>query len=537
MKDSYYIKFIRKQSLLVAILWGFIFFIYCFAKVYGFAKAYPTLEAREKIAHLFSSSSGLNILTGPPNNIQTIAGYTVWSSYMFVILLGSIWAILLFSKYLRGEEQDGHIESILSGKTTLTRLTKLVHLGLMESIFVSYLIFSICLIGLGKMSIISLGVTSILFFSLSIYLAIILFGLIASLTSQLMTTKRQASSLGLVILFIFSVLKALGDTSASYKWLLDISPLGWFEKLSPLQEPKFVWLIPILISMVIIYSLTIWLAPKRDLGEGIINITPKSKSQLWSLKNIWVASFRLNKGQLYIWVSAVVGINFIYGLLAKLATNALNQSPKYLNAVHKISNSSNVTAVMTFASVVFFVDMIVVGFLLANYANNLKRDETSSLDVNFLMEPVSRIKLLSSKLIVATFGLILISLLSAVIFWLGSRIGGTDSLSLSKLYEASFNALFPSLFILGLVVFMYGLLPRIGNFIVYGIVIFSVIIGFIGTDLKLNHILRDFSIFTHVNLAPATSPDWHKNILILVISGFLVIFGALLYKRRDLIND
>jgi hypothetical protein len=45
-----------------------------------------------------------------------VAGYTVWKSFMFLIVVGSAWGLLTGTKLLRGEEDAGRWELLLAGR-------------------------------------------------------------------------------------------------------------------------------------------------------------------------------------------------------------------------------------------------------------------------------------------------------------------------------------------------------------------------------------------------------------------------------------
>jgi ABC-2 type transport system permease protein len=75
----------------------------------------PLLKVR--VAALFGSNTGLAALNGPARQIQTVADYTVWKSFMFLIVVGSAWGLLTGTK-LRGEEDAGRWELLLAGQTT-----------------------------------------------------------------------------------------------------------------------------------------------------------------------------------------------------------------------------------------------------------------------------------------------------------------------------------------------------------------------------------------------------------------------------------
>jgi putative exporter of polyketide antibiotics len=56
----------------------------------------------------------------------------------------------------------------------------------------------------------------------------------------------------------------------------------------------------------------------------------------------------------------------------------------------------------------------------------------------------------------------------------------------------------------------------------------------LASGLNLNHWLLDTSVLHQVVLAPAVSPKWSVDLIILIISIGLGLIGAVAFNRRDL---
>ena len=100
---------------------GYIFGATVASSAWGYASAYQTPAQRDRLAALFGSNTGLAAINGPAREIQTVAGYTVWKSFMFLIIVGAVWGLLTGTRLLRGEEDTGRWELLLAGQTTRRR--------------------------------------------------------------------------------------------------------------------------------------------------------------------------------------------------------------------------------------------------------------------------------------------------------------------------------------------------------------------------------------------------------------------------------
>ncbi len=107
-----------RKALRSGALWGLVFGIYVASQVQAYVSAYKTQAERNALAKSFTSSGGLNALVGPVHQLNTVAGYTEWKSVGILTVLGAIWALLLSTKLLRGEEDAGRWELLLAGQTT-----------------------------------------------------------------------------------------------------------------------------------------------------------------------------------------------------------------------------------------------------------------------------------------------------------------------------------------------------------------------------------------------------------------------------------
>jgi ABC-2 type transport system permease protein len=107
-----------RKALRSGLVWGCVFGAYVVANALTYASAYKTQASRDALAKSFTTAGGLNALIGPVHQINTVAGYTAWKSVGILSVLGAIWALLLATKVMRGEEDAGRWELLLSGQTT-----------------------------------------------------------------------------------------------------------------------------------------------------------------------------------------------------------------------------------------------------------------------------------------------------------------------------------------------------------------------------------------------------------------------------------
>ncbi len=528
-------NFIFKQSFVTSIIWGIILGLYVFSKVFGYVKAYPTYLQRVNLAHTLSSNSAINVLTGPAYNIQTVAGYFIWSSYMIILFGAIIYAILLTAKQLTDNEHLGRFDLVLGGEINLFNLIKAVLIGLFKSFFVFFVVLSLGLIFMGLNSEVNLSIIDMLQISFITLLGVVLFSLLTSLVGQFLVSRKDVLKISIGIFGLFYVIKAIGDIS-SYKWLLDVDPLGWFEKLSPLNNLDLVWFLPIFILLIILGLMTFYFAKKRELGSPVFQINRVYKSRLLFFKNFYLGLFKFKFPLILIWSFILFSLNLIYGIIGKSALNIINSSGKYHKIITKLV-SINSSVIGLYVSVIYFISMLYLVFFVANFVNKSRVDEVGGEDLNYLVGKISRFKLIFSKVIIQIIGLLILSVVIDLGMYLGLRIVKLDQISFKTLLIYGLNAVVPSIFMVGIGTFLIGIIPRYSSWILYGFVGISVLGGLVIDGLKLNHYLADLSIFSHVNLKTLSSFDYKTNIIIYLISLALILIGIIFYKKRDLISS
>src|SRR4051812_47157633 len=113
-----------------ALIWGGTFALLVVSSVTGYSSAYPKVADRLQLQASLGNNAGVRALFGQASNLDTVGGFTAWRSTVLVTLVGGVWALLLATKALRGEEDEGRMEVLLSGPLTHLRGTAAILTGL-----------------------------------------------------------------------------------------------------------------------------------------------------------------------------------------------------------------------------------------------------------------------------------------------------------------------------------------------------------------------------------------------------------------------
>lgn len=525
-------RFVARRTMRGAALWALAFGAVVASKSVGYATAYSTAAERTGLAASFGNNIGLNALLGFPNQIDTLAGFAVWNTLGVMVIIGAIWAFLLATRTFRGEEDAGRFELLLSGQTTGRQAAANTLLGLGCSLLVLYLFTAITFIIIGSLHAVNFDVTAALFFALAAVSAAAIFMTFGAVASQLMPTRTRAAGLSAGIFGASFLVRAMADTTSAH-WLLNLTPLGWIEKLQPLYGSQPIWLVPIGTMVLLLSVLTIWLAGRRDLGDSIIADKDTAEPHTALLNRPLTLAIRLTRAASISWLFGIGFIAVFFGLLTKSVQQAFTDSLTAQHAISRLAHAAQAFGATTFLGIVFFFVMTLTMVCVASAVSAMREDEATGYLDNLLVRPVSRVRWLTGRLTLIIGVIILAGLISSAGVWLtvfNQHLGLTGL----ELLRAGSNAMIPGLLLLGIGIGVFGCLPRLTSLITYSAIAWSFLIQMLSSGINLNHWLLDTSILHHVALAPAAAPNWHTNSILLTIGVLCCLIGLASLNRRDL---
>jgi ABC-2 type transport system permease protein len=527
-------RFVARRSRRGAVLWGLTFGIYVASKTIGFAALSPA--ARAKVAAPFSNSVGLNVFLGRPEHINTMAGYTTWIAVSILMIIGSIWAFLLATRSLRGEESSGRFELLLAGRNSLAKATAGVLGGLAASLILLYVITAVCFIAIGHYHAVGFGVQAALYLALTGVAGAAEFMAFGAFASQLMPTRSRAASLAAGFFGFCFLLKALAD-STSAVWVNNITPLGWIEKMQPLVGSRPLWLLPIIGFIAVFAGASILMAGRRDLGDSTFADKDTAKPKTRMLHSPLGLSLRITRVSNVSWLLGIGLMALFYGVITKAAAQALNNiSGKADKEITKLLQVTQHAGAILYLAIVFLFIMVVIMAYAANAAGSMREDEAEGYLDSLFVRPISRMRWLSGRVVIAIIVIILAGVIGALATWLGvasQHVG----VSFHTLLLSGINTIGPALFILGIGILALGIVPRLTTFIAYGVIAWSFLIQLLSSGTTFNHWLLDTSVLQHVSLAPAASPNWTEAAILSGLGLIAALIGAAFFRKRDLQTD
>jgi ABC-2 type transport system permease protein len=510
-------------------VWGYIIGIVVASSAISYTRIYSTQADRDALAKAFGSNNATAALFGPAPDLQTVAGFTVFKSLMTVMVLGALWGLLTSTRLLRGEEDAGRWELLLTGQSTRRTATAQALGGLGVGLATLWLIAAAITVLTGRISSVGFSVGASLYFSVAQVATALMFLAVGALTSQLAATRREAMTLGGWFLGYSYVVRMVADAGVGLHGLIWASPLGWVEQMQPLTSPNPIALVPIVGFTAGTSALALHLSGRRDVGGSMLRDRTHARPRLWLLSGQLSLSVRLLRPVVVGWLVALAATGLVLGLIAKQAGGTVSGSAEQVFA----RLGAPGTSAQSFLGVSFLIVAILVGFMAAGQTTAARTEEAEGRAENIVIQPVSRTAWLGGRVAIAVVVLVLGGVVAGLCTWVGVVLEG-GGVSFTTLVEAGINVVPAAICLLGIGLLAIGAWPRKTSYVVYGYLGWSLLIELVGGFGSGSRWLLDTSLYHQMAAAPAVDPNWAVNGVMIGIGATAALIGIASFRRRDL---
>ncbi len=498
----------------------------------AYVAAYPDAAARHDLVAAFAGNPMLSILYGDPSYALTPAGYIVFRCLNVLLFAAALWSLLTVTRLLRGQEDAGRWELLLSGQITSAQAVWSTLRGWLVGLAAAWAICTAAVATVGHSEDIGVSVQASAYFALVVMAMGLLFASIGALTSQLASSRRRAVVYGMIPLGIFFILRSTAHVAPDLRWVKNFSPFGWLEHANPIMGSRPLWLLPILGLALLCSGTAVWIAARRDLGESSIAEKATKRSSFRLLGSPLSATFRLQRSVLLGWLLTALGITGITAGVVNTAVKSVKDSSGLSDTLTAISGS-DASLALTFISFTTLLAAIVLLFMLAQSMSSIRTEEFSSYLDNFLVRPVSRIHWLAGRVILVLTSMAAICVLCSLVVWGIAQAQGLSIDGIRMVFEG-LNIMGPLTLALGVGVSLYGWRPRMASSAIYTLLLWSFLVDTFASITNVNEALLNTSLFRHMAMTPAVHPQWTTFALTLVMGVLLIAVGFVGFARRDL---
>ena len=544
MLRSIYLKTLRDYR--VAILgWGIGIGLVVISPMASVAALVTTPQAREQLVGLAASFAW----NADPIAVDTIGGYATFKIGFFVFLI-AIWPLLAGSRMLRGEEERGSMDVLLS----LPRPRLNVAIEKLAAMWTALLLMGV-LIGLlafagGAKFGANFGLGGGLLYGLNLALICAVFGSLALLISQFTQERGPAAGSTAGLLLFFIVLDMVHRVVPNTEWISRLSPIYYYNLSKPLI-PSYGTnggaMIVQLALAALLGGVAIWLFVRRDVGGTVplprwLRLPERQASRAlpvgdWSLGSVYARSMGMIAMPTLWWtlVIAAFAAFLVYAvqLLETKMSALLAGSPAFTTLIKNLGGGDSSVNAGLLSAMFFFLPVLLMAFAVTQ-VNGWSADEQDGRLELVLAAPQSRIAVLLGRfaaLATATIAIAVVTLLACF----ASAAASGLTLDAGNL-AAAILGMIP----LGLLVAAIGYLASgwLATAADTGLLSFVLaawfFISFIGPELKLPDATLRLSAFYYYGTPLLHGLQPASVLGVLAVAAVALVLGTMRFARKDI---
>ncbi len=482
------------------------------------AQLYDTPEKVPTYADAVATDA-LVAINGRVEGIDTLGGIVQDEFGFMASFLMPLFGIALVAGLTRQEEETGRLEQLLGGRVDRRAPVISSMLVVSGAVVVTVLGFAASMAASG------IPVGGAVLYSVALGLLTLVFAGLAALLAQLALHSRGVYAAALALLAAAYVLRGVGDVK--HWWITWISPLGWVEKTAPFASQRWwVLAIPLVVTLVLTAA-AVAVAERRDLGSAWwrSGAGPERASRLL-VQPVGLAAY-LHRMSLSGWLVGSVVLAAVMGALTQEVIDAVLGNPS-LSSFMNVTGGNPADAFL--AVVEIYLAVLACGYVV-QALGTLRREEAEGRLEPQLAGTAPRWRWLAAHLVVVLAGLVVLTLVSAVVFGLTTAWSTGESGYVGTLVQAGFAYLPAVLVLAGLAVALFGMLPRLYSlaWAGFGIVAF---IAFLGAGLQMPQWMLDIAPTTHIGNPPLGDVETMALVVLSLVAVAFMAVGFVAFRRR-----
>ncbi|ALE06870.1 hypothetical protein AL755_17730 [Arthrobacter sp. ERGS1:01] len=519
------VRFILRRNWLRLLIWAAVLAL-MIPVVYNSQQAtFPTQADRDAYANV-ANTPAIAAMTGLPYAAGSLGGILVIKIWMTLAVALGFASIFLVTRNGRADEEAGRTE-LLRGSALGRHAFSLANYAVVGGLsVVSGLL--ITLLALAE----KLPTAGSWVLGGSIAGVGLAFVGIAAICGQVSSTSRGANSLGVAVLAVFYLIRAIADVNAhstnvtALSWF---SPIGWGQNMRSFEQDTW-WPFLALIALAVGGCvLALRIETRRDLGMGLVPSRRGPARATAFLASPLGLSLRLQRATLISWLLGAVVAGLFFGSVAKAMTSVLDPSNSFAKAF--LGDSQNVLNGILGTFVLF--NAMLAGAFAIQSLSGARAEESAGRLESQLAGSLARTRWLGAHITVAAAGSLAMLLLGG---WL-TGVSSDGAATGSAMAGAAF-AYWPAvLLMMAVMLFLHAFAPRLSvslSWAVYGV---SVVIAMFGGLFSLSESVIRATPFGAVPRMPADSFSVMPLVVLTVIALVLAALGIRRFRTRDIVAE
>jgi ABC-2 type transport system permease protein len=482
--------------------------------------------------------------------VDTVGGYLTWKVGFFILLI-ALWPLLAGTRTLRGEEERGSLDMLLS----LPRGRLRVALEKVAALWIALLMMGV-LIGLltfagGAAFNADYSVVDALLFGLNLVLICGVFGSIALLVSQFTQERGTAAGVAGGLLVFFIALDMVHRVIPNTEWVSRLSPVYYYNLSKPVIPSYGVNPGAMLVMLglsVLLSGAAIWLFARRDVGapvllprwlrppERAVSLERALPVNAWSLRSVYARGLAKLVVPTLWWTLGLAGFAAWVVVIAQQIGDKLqdlaNSSSFMRDLIVSVGGSNNLNAAIL-SFMFLLLPLLLMAFAITQ-ANHWAADEEEGRQELILSTPQSRLTVLLARFGALTTATVFIGVATLALTALSAAASGL-TLDGGKLAAATL-----SIIPLGLLVAALGYLfagwvhTAVDTGLLSFLLVIWFFISFVGPDLNLPDAVQQFSALHYYGNPLLNGLPVGDMLLVLAVTVVALALAALRFARKDI---
>jgi ABC-2 type transport system permease protein len=491
-----------------------------------------------------------------PVDVLSPGGYATWRLSLILPLV-SLWALLAVSRTVRGEEESGALDVLLSVPRSRLRVATEKLAAIATALLSIGTVIAVMAFAGGLIANTDLALSAALLYGLNATLLAGVFGSVAMLASQFTRARRTAAGIAGALLGLSVVMTSAGRTVPGGDWIGRPSPLYYFELSKPLV-PSYgtnARAMLVLLTLSLVLSVVgVGLFARRDVGAAVVlavhpggsahqaRVPPALPLRGWSLQSLVARSIASVAPTAAWWGLALA----IYAAMmtvilrqaqenvVELLESFARRGPMYAELIARVMGGGDAAMSARVLTPVFtLLAVAVAGFAVALVSRWTTELEEGRLEL-LLATPQPRPRVILARFAAIMVALFIVAgLLFASVALTGSIVDFT--LDSRRLAQAAFGTMPIGVIVAAIGYLLSGWLRTTA---VTGILIAGLLASFavtlLGPAFRWPPFLTQLSIFEQYGTPLVHGVQVADTVRMLAVSVVVLTVATLRFARKDL---
>jgi len=488
-----------------------------------------------------------------PVKADTVGGYATFKIGVFVFI-ACIWPLLAASRMLRGEEDRGSLDVLLSAPRTRLTIALQKVAAMWTALLVIGLISGVIAYLGGRAFKADFTLADGLMWGLDLALICMVFGGVALLISQFTHERGPAAGATGGLLVVFIVVDMVHRVISGTDWLSRLSPIYYYNLSKPLitgYGTSAGGMLAMLAIAVVLTGAGIWLFVRRDVGD-VVKVPwldriarPAAPSRSlpvgdWSLRSVYMRSLGMIAMPTFWWTLGfaasaawmIVAVNQLASKMNALFASA--QSSPAISVLKNIGGGSSTELNGLILGAMFELMPVLLMAFAVTQVNRWSADEDEGRLEIVLSTPKSRPAVLLGRFAALATATVIVGVVTLVTASVAASIGGV-ALDGGNLAAATLGMIPLGLLIAAIGYLAAGWLRTAAD---TGLLSFLLaawfFISFIGPDLKWPDATLRLSPFYYYGTPLLHGMTLANLAVVIGVGAVALALGTLRFARKDI---